>query len=120
MGWQADPVEVKEIMLFEGGSSCPHCQIKEATLVNVDSLSTPFSFCNKCGVLTCAQCGWFAFRTSECGKTVYSCPVCSKTGVYIFLPFFPDGELVHVTASMIVKHNLHSKEDMISYALSGR
>lgn len=102
----------RERLQFEGGCKCPKCN--NGVLVNVDCLSTPFTFCNACGKLYCAQCGRWAIRSSTAGK--YICQCCSGISVYVFLPLLPDGEVVEVTSADFKCGNFQSEGDIIAFA----
>lgn len=105
-------VEIKkERPPFSGGTKCPACT---GTLVNVDGVSTSFTFCNSCGKLFCSNCGHSAFRSSTIGK--YVCPQCAEA-IFIFLPLLPDGEWVEITSREAQAAGLQNEHDYISFAL---
>jgi len=104
--------KMREQLPFVGGTQCTGCHA--GTMVNVDGLGTPFTFCQGCGKLFCAKCGHGAFRSSA--NRMYVCPQCAES-VFIFLPLFPDGVVVEVTGAEVRSEQLQSEQDIISFAL---
>ncbi len=104
--------KMREQLLFAGGTQCMGCHA--GTVVNVDGFGTPFTFCQTCGKLFCAKCGYSAFRSSV--NRMYVCPQCAES-VFIFLPLFPDGVVVEVTGVEVRSERLQSEQDIISFAL---